>query len=301
MRDMQTAEHVTPRAQPSFRLQSQRASRDDAKLAVSRIRQNATGSDGMQRKLVHARTRARQRRPVSLPPSNPPGLVIPAGPRHSREGGNLLRPGGLIVALPERRYQVRSRLTWFCGPCTREGFHEQYMPAFGEIVDIPKPVVLRCWRHMKKGGVVTAGMDVSARQDLFRYRDIHSTGLNRIDRLCVALGREENEIVDRACEKEGTTKSEFIRRAIGYAILNMNGEVQNDRLPRGGRGDSVTFHMSSQEIEALDTARGGVSRSAFVRYAVQYIGENLRDADAKFAPTPYYVDRPVVQNEGADR
>lgn len=58
MRDMQTAEHVTPRAQPSFRLQSQRAPRDDAKLAVSRIRQNATGSDGMQRKLVPARTRA---------------------------------------------------------------------------------------------------------------------------------------------------------------------------------------------------------------------------------------------------
>ena len=48
---------TAPNRQPPLRAQSQRAARADAKLAVSRIRQNATESDEAQRKLVRARAR----------------------------------------------------------------------------------------------------------------------------------------------------------------------------------------------------------------------------------------------------
>ena len=54
---------------PSFYSKTPRAPRDDAKLAVSKIRQNATQSDRMPHdatKLVPARTRARQRNSVPL-------------------------------------------------------------------------------------------------------------------------------------------------------------------------------------------------------------------------------------------
>ena len=60
---------TAPNRQPPFRARSQRAARADAKLAVSRIRHNPTESNTIRRKLVcarDARTRARQRRSVSL-------------------------------------------------------------------------------------------------------------------------------------------------------------------------------------------------------------------------------------------
>ena len=79
---------------PSFHSQSQRTPRDDAKLAVSMIRQNPTKSDKILRKLVCARTRARQQRSVPVPStwictqvtadSTYPTTVIPARSRHSR-------------------------------------------------------------------------------------------------------------------------------------------------------------------------------------------------------------------------
>ena len=55
MRNMQTANRVTPRPEPSLCAQSQRTPRDDAKLAIGRIRQNATEPNEVQRILVRAR------------------------------------------------------------------------------------------------------------------------------------------------------------------------------------------------------------------------------------------------------
>ena len=54
MRNIQTAERATPRPKPSFCRQSQRAPRDDAKRAVSKILQNATESGKIRQKLVCA-------------------------------------------------------------------------------------------------------------------------------------------------------------------------------------------------------------------------------------------------------
>ena len=53
----------------SFHFQSQRAPRDDAKLAVRRIRQNSTECNRTRQNATktRARTRARQRRSVSIP------------------------------------------------------------------------------------------------------------------------------------------------------------------------------------------------------------------------------------------
>ena len=70
MRNMQTPNRVTPRPRPSLviRPQSQHTSRHDAKLAVSKIRQNATQYDRMPQNATktRARTRARQRHSVSF-------------------------------------------------------------------------------------------------------------------------------------------------------------------------------------------------------------------------------------------
>lgn len=62
MRNIQTANRVTLRSQPSFaiRPQSQHTSRDDAKPRSAKsdtVRQDATGYNRAQRKLVPARTR----------------------------------------------------------------------------------------------------------------------------------------------------------------------------------------------------------------------------------------------------
>ena len=57
MRNMQTANRVTPRPKLSLCAQSQRTPRDDAKLAIGRIRQNATEPNEVQRILVPARAR----------------------------------------------------------------------------------------------------------------------------------------------------------------------------------------------------------------------------------------------------
>ena len=76
MRNIQTAERATPRPKPSFCRQSQRAPRDDAKRAVSKILQNATEFNDLQRKLVPARARTR--------------TSYRNHPRHSCEGGNPL-------------------------------------------------------------------------------------------------------------------------------------------------------------------------------------------------------------------
>ena len=66
-----TASLRAPNRHPSSHSQSQRTPRDDAKLAVDRIRQNATVSNKMQQNVTKTRarprTRARQRRSVSLP------------------------------------------------------------------------------------------------------------------------------------------------------------------------------------------------------------------------------------------
>ena len=58
MRNIQTAERATPCPKPSFCRQSQRAPRDDAKRAVSKILQNATESGKIRQKLVRARATA---------------------------------------------------------------------------------------------------------------------------------------------------------------------------------------------------------------------------------------------------
>ena len=62
MRNMQTAYQVTPRPKPSLaiRPQSQHTSRDDAKLAVSKIRQNQTGCNRIRQGATKTRARTRE-------------------------------------------------------------------------------------------------------------------------------------------------------------------------------------------------------------------------------------------------
>ena len=117
---------------PSFHSQSQRTPRDDLKLAVSKIRQDATEFSELQRKLVPARARGNgySKTPPSAPGQCPPereathrspatvrraapmpvrtrGNSVPycrhsrSHPRHSREGGNLSPPirSGLDASL----------------------------------------------------------------------------------------------------------------------------------------------------------------------------------------------------------
>ena len=86
MRNIQTAERATPRPKPSFCRQSQRAPRDDAKLAVSKILQNATESGKIRQKLVCAHVREIPQPPTSFPRRRE--SLSCNHPRHSREGGN---------------------------------------------------------------------------------------------------------------------------------------------------------------------------------------------------------------------
>ena len=67
MRNIQTAERVTPCPKPSFCRQSPRAPRDDAKRAVSKILQNATESDKIRQKLVCAHAHEIPQPPTSFP------------------------------------------------------------------------------------------------------------------------------------------------------------------------------------------------------------------------------------------
>ncbi len=78
-----TASLRAPNRHLSFHSQSPRAPRDDAKLAVSKILQNATESDEPLRKLVRARARGNGRSASFLS-----AWIVPY--RHSREGRNLL-------------------------------------------------------------------------------------------------------------------------------------------------------------------------------------------------------------------
>ena len=99
-----TASLRAPNRHPSFHSQSQRAQRDDAKLATGRIRHNATGYDRAQRKLVPARAHARV---------GGNGVPFPF-PRHG------LRPGrsGFLELPSPSRHANRSNETPGAKPLT---------------------------------------------------------------------------------------------------------------------------------------------------------------------------------------
>ena len=117
---------------PSFCPQSQRAPRDDLKLAVSKIRQDATEFSELQRKLVPARAReatatrrvgtanltiarphARQRRSVlpsfSLPPTSFPRRRESIAP-NSQRNGRIAWSCRPLAVMPINRAEPPSRL-----------------------------------------------------------------------------------------------------------------------------------------------------------------------------------------------